>query len=154
MGTRYLSLLSSAISGRKHSSAPATSFGFISAMLRSLRRKCLMSLPATLSDFTRPLRSAVGRAGTFSSSSLRNNTAIQIENMRVYLTPTPTIDEACAITIARCLEYADGLDNRGLDDAATREARDSASKAIDDLENSLHDARPSNRATILGLGWD
>jgi len=74
-----------------------------------------------------------------------------------YLKPTPSIDESCANALARCQEYADEISRRGVrfpaNDVTTQQARNLALTAIDELEIGLRDARPSDMATHLGLGW-
>ena len=116
-----------------------------------------MALPKTLSDFTQMLRSEVERADMTSWRSLRKNAQAYIENMRTYVKPTPLIDEACATALTRCREYADEIADRGLlfsvNDAATQQARNLTLNAIDELESRLHDARPSDTANHLALGW-
>jgi hypothetical protein len=116
-----------------------------------------MALPETLSAFTRMFRSDVERADMTRGRSLRVNTQAHIENLRAYLRPTPSIDEACAAALTRCREYADEIAERGslfsVNDLATQQARKLALNAIDELENKLQDARPSDLAIGLGLGW-
>lgn len=103
------------------------------------------------------LRSEVERADMTNWRILHKNAQTHIENMRAYVRPTPSIDDACAAALARCREYADEIAERGLlfsvNDAATQQARNLALNAIDELENRLHDARPSDMANHLGLGW-
>jgi hypothetical protein len=55
-----------------------------------------MALPEPLSNFTRMLRSDVERADMTSVQRLRKKAQAHIENLRAYLRPTPSIDEACA----------------------------------------------------------
>jgi hypothetical protein len=116
-----------------------------------------MALPGTLSDYTRMLRSDVERADMTNWRSLRKNAQSHIENMRAYLIPTRSIDEACATALTKCREYADEIAEQALlvsvNDPATQQARNLALNAIDELENRLVDARPSAAANYLGLDW-
>jgi hypothetical protein len=59
--------------------------------------------------------------------------------------------------LTRCREYADEIAERDLlfsvNNPATQQARNLALNAIDELENRLQDARPSDLASGLGLSW-
>lgn len=116
-----------------------------------------MAMPKTLADFTQMLRSEVEHTNITNWPVLRKNANAHIENMRAYLMTTPLIDEACAIAITRCREYADEIADQGLrfsaNDAATQRARNLALNSIDELESRLHDARPSDMANFLARGW-
>jgi hypothetical protein len=116
-----------------------------------------MTVPNTLANFTQMLRTEVERADMTSWRSLLKNSVAHVENMRAYLKLTPLIDEACSTAVVRCQEYAKAIGDRGIlyspKEPATEQARQLALISIDELEDRLKDAKPSDHANMLALGW-
>jgi hypothetical protein len=70
---------------------------------------------------------------------------------------TPEIVEASENARQRCEQFANEIADRGPlyspNDPASKQARELALLAIGELEQRLQDARPSDIAISLGLGW-
>jgi hypothetical protein len=112
---------------------------------------------AAWTEWTGALRSEVERAGLANWQSLHKNAESFIGNARYYVRTTPEIDRAFDDARDRCREFAEEISDRGLlykqTDPASKQAREMALRAIDDLEKRLEDARPSDSAINMGLGW-
>src|SRR3954465_10399147 len=80
-----------------------------------------------------------------------------LEHLRDYVEPDTQTDEALEAVANRCGALMDEITFRStitrVGDPALDDARQRALAAIDDLEERLALARPSNRATIFGIGW-
>lgn len=99
-----------------------------------------------LFDQTQLLREDVERAGLTSWRILLANTVAHVQNLRGMVEPTERIDEAFLQVVTRCMDYAQEIAGQGLlfspDHKASRQARQLALLAIDELELRLRDARP------------
>jgi hypothetical protein len=116
-----------------------------------------MMIPKAWADCTGMLRTEVQSAGLANWKTLYLNADSLIETARSYVQPTTLIDAAFESARRRCKEFAEEIDERGLcysqSDPASRHTRELALIAIDELEKRLQDARPSDKAIYLGLGW-
>jgi len=103
------------------------------------------------------LRSKVDKAGLSNWGSLQRNVPSLIGNARSYVRTTSEMNEAFDNAQRRCEEFAEEIAIRGVhyspNDSASKQARELALLAIDELEEQLEDARPSDEAVGLGLGW-
>jgi hypothetical protein len=103
------------------------------------------------------LRSEVRSAALTNWQLLQSNAFAHLENARSYVRSTPEIDEAFDMTRQRCEKFAKEIAARGVlyspSDPASRQARELALFAVDELEQRLRDAKPSEQAIHLGLGW-
>ena len=116
-----------------------------------------MPLPDVLASEIDALRSIVRTADTISASYQGGNALGCLQNLRDYVEPDTQTDEALEAVANRCGALMDEITFRStitrVGDPALDDARQMALAAIDDLEERLALARPSNRANILGIGW-
>lgn len=103
------------------------------------------------------LRSEIQSARPTNWQRLQNNTTAHLENARFYVRAATEIDRAIDFAKQQCNAFVQDIADRGplysQDDPASRQARELALLAIADLEQQLQDARPSDEAVKLGLGW-
>lgn len=103
------------------------------------------------------LRSDVQRAGRTNWQQLQNNTANYLKSVRYYVRTTTEIDRAINFAKQQCDAFVQDVGDGGLlysqDNPASRQAQELALLAIDDLEQQLQDAKPSDEAVSLSLGW-
>lgn len=103
------------------------------------------------------LRTEVQSAGLANWKTLYLNADSLIETARSYVQPTTLIDAAFENARHQCKEFAEEIDRRGLlysqSDSASRQIRELALIALNELEERLQDARPSDKAINLGVGW-
>ena len=116
-----------------------------------------MPLPDVLASEIDALRSIVRTADTISARYQGGNALGCLENLRDYVELDTQTDEALEAVANRCGALMDEITFRStitrVSDPALDDARQMALAAIDDLEERLALARPSNRANILGIGW-
>jgi hypothetical protein len=80
-----------------------------------------------------------------------------MQTARSYVHTTPEIDAAFDAAVRWCKQFSQEIAERGLLYSATaptsQQARELALGALRELEERLADARPSETAIHLGLGW-
>jgi hypothetical protein len=102
------------------------------------------------------LRSNLQRPGFPNPEKLRRSASSTIEAVRGYVQTNPSIDLACEALLERFDFLAAEISARGIlawKDPVIVKARESALKAIDDLEVVLEPADPDDSASKLGIGW-
>jgi hypothetical protein len=103
------------------------------------------------------LKTKIRGAGITSWRSLKYTTNECIDAARYYVRTTREIDQALDRARQMCEQFANEIAERGpfysQNDRATKQARELALLAVDALETELKDARPSDEAVGLNLGW-
>jgi hypothetical protein len=116
-----------------------------------------MTISKAWADCTRMLRTEVEKAGLENWKTLHHNADSLIETARSYVRTTPLIDAAFESALRQCKEFAGEINRGGLltlkETRQVAQTRELALIAIDELEERLQDARPSDKAIYLGLGW-
>ena len=116
-----------------------------------------MPVPSPLVDWIAGARSMIGRLSGFDVDQLAYNSKVLLGTARQYVRSTAISDEAFEEAnqrIDRLRQQVSGhlgLSERERD--AVEDARRDALMAIDQLEAALADARPSDLADALGMGW-
>ena len=115
-------------------------------------------LPQPLNELVGLLRGTVKNANAVNYSVLYVSAKTRVRLLKNHVVPTAGINEACRRVLEACTSFSGYIESRGLmlkeDDPAYVDARESALRTIDDLEERLlAEARPSSRATKLGYGW-
>jgi hypothetical protein len=116
-----------------------------------------MTLPEPLAPLIGTLRTDVRGVGMTNWRLLEKTTGGCIDNALYYVRATPEIDEASEHVRQMCKQLANEIAERGVlyaqNHAPTKQARELALLAVDELENLLQDAKPSDEAICLSVGW-
>lgn len=111
-------------------------------------------VPKLLEEMITTLRTALRTA---SARVLASDTSFCIGNISTWTESTPEIEAACERAATACNALANYIEDRGgpysASDPIAQRFRDEASHAIDALETTLENARPSETARILHLPW-
>lgn len=103
------------------------------------------------------LRTEIRSAGITNWRSLPNNITTCVDIAYSYVRANPEIEDTCKRARQRCTEFVSDIADRGIsyspEEPASKKARELALLALDELEELLQTARPSELATSLGLGW-
>jgi hypothetical protein len=115
------------------------------------------SLPAAVADFLDPFKHVVASANIIDGAILKANASAYVEDALAMIVPTPDIEQAAQQAVLRATVFADKLASVASalpsGNAAKEEARQAALLAIDELRTKIMGAKPSFRATALGLSW-
>ena len=116
-----------------------------------------MRLPEPLAPLIGTLRTDVRGVEMTNWRLLEKTTSACIDNALYYVRATPEIDETSEHARRMCKQLANEIAERGLlyapNHPPTKQARELALLAIDELEKQLEDSRPSDEAVCLGIGW-
>lgn len=116
-----------------------------------------MSVPSPLVDLISDARSMIGRLSGFDADQLAHNSKVSLDTARQYVRPTGASDQAFGEAI-QCIDYlrrqvSGHLSLLERERDVIEDARRDALTAIDQLEARLTNARPSDLADALGMGW-
>jgi hypothetical protein len=116
-----------------------------------------MPVPSPLVDWISGARSMIGRLSGIDADQLAHNSKVSLDTARKYVRPTGASDQAFGEAI-QCIDHlrrqvSDHLSLSERERDVIEDARRDALAAIDQLEATLADARPSDLADALGMGW-
>ena len=116
-----------------------------------------MPLPLALQEITQTLRSRIEKANSSNCEGLPKIAWDYVQALRTYVNSQAAINEPCVEVLTACRNYAHELKTSGeaglVDNKAIEHAKQLALASIDRLEETLHEAEPSEAARILRLPW-
>jgi hypothetical protein len=116
-----------------------------------------MTLPFALQEITQTLRLRIEKANSSNCERLPKIAWDHVQALRTYVNSQVAINEPCVKVLTACRIYTHQLRASGearlIDNTALENAKQLALATIDQLEEALHGAQPSEAAQILRLPW-
>ena len=113
----------------------------------------LECLPSAIADWISPISVRIRRATFVDAPDLARMTTTDLANLRSFIIMTAELEAGFAAVLRTAREFADNLSQPLSSPSQLTEVRANAERELEHLCALLREAKPSERANLLRIGW-